>query len=224
MRTTRFLLSAAMASLLAACGDDYDDSVAPAPTPAPAFTVVEASGAITAKVAEFRTLVGDPRNGGAVGPSAAGRREIGWDGVSADLNNGDNRFPAAFFNSNVRLGVVMTTLGTGFRNDSSLFADLNPTYATQFATFSPNEVFAPTNSHIADVHFQLAGQPTPGMVSGFGVVFSDVDVGNMQNVPPISRQTEPTSGWTRARASTKPRHPAASARSSCAARAESTNG
>ncbi len=164
--------------IAAACGDDYDDSVAPAPAPAPAFTVLEASGAITAKVAEFRTLIGDPRNGGTVGPSLAGRREIGWDGVPADLNNGDNRFPAAFFNSNVRLGVVMTTLGTGFRNDSSLFADLNPTYATQFATFSPNKVFAPTSSHVFDVHFQLAGQPTPGLVTGFGAVFSDVDLAN----------------------------------------------
>jgi hypothetical protein len=175
MRTnlTKFLV---LTAALAACGDDYDDAVTPTPPAPPAFTVVEASGAIAAKVAEFRTLLGDPRNGGTVGPSATGRREIGWDGVPAEFNNGDARFPAAFFNSNVRLGVVMTTLGTGFRNDSSLFADINPTYPTQFGAFSPNKIFAPSSGHIFDIHFQLAGQPTPGLVSGLGVVFSDVDV------------------------------------------------
>jgi hypothetical protein len=167
-------------STLVACeyeDDDYD-IVAPdnnAPT-APAPQVVSGSGDIAAPLAQFRALLGDPRNGGTVGPSASGRREVNWDGVPAEFNNLDNRFPAAFFNTTVRLGLVMTTPGTGFRNDSSLFGDLEASMRGQFAAFSPNKLFAATGSNIIDVEFQLPGQPTPAIVAGFGAVFVDVDL------------------------------------------------
>ncbi|MBC8089570.1 MAG: hypothetical protein H7Z40_20090 [Phycisphaerae bacterium] len=169
---------------LTACDDDYD-------TPSPIVTepqgpvsqLVTGSGDIAASVAQFRTLLGEPRNGGAVGPVATGRREVTWDGVLAEFNNGDNKFPAAFFNTNVKLGlVVSTTTGTGFRNDSSLFGDIDATFKNEFSAFSPNKLFTVSNSNVLDVQFQLAGQPTAALVAGFGAVFVDVDLPNLSTL------------------------------------------
>lgn len=175
MRPTIYLGSALLVSfVLGACDDEDYNGTPTAPAP-PAAQVITGSGDITADVAVFRVLLGEPRNGGAVGPSLTGRREIGWDGVPAEFNNADNRFPAAFFNTTTKLGLVMSTPGTGFRNDSSLFASLESTYASQFATFSPNKLFTVNGSNVVDVEFQLAGQPTRALVAGFGAVFVDVD-------------------------------------------------
>jgi hypothetical protein len=151
-----------------ACDDDYNDTPTTPPTPAPTAEVVTGSGDVTALVTQFRAVLGEPRNGGAVGPSLAGRREVNWDGV--------HRFPAAFFNTNVKLGLVLSTSGTGFRNDTTLFGDLDAGFRDQFAAFSPNKVFTVTSANVVDVQFQLAGQPTPARVSGFGAVFVDVDL------------------------------------------------
>jgi len=53
-------------------------------------------------------------------------------------------FPADFFNTTVKAGAVFTTPGAGFRNDSTLFSEINPDYATQFLFFTANNVFAPS--------------------------------------------------------------------------------
>ncbi len=174
-RSFRFQLYHLVAvTVVAASACDGDDLVTgPPPAPELARTVVTGSGDITAKVNEFRALLGEPRNGGQAGPQPAGRREIGWDGVPPQLNNQDNTFPAGFFGN---LGAIFTTNGSGFRNDSTLFVDVNPTYAQQFAFFSATKTFAAVGSNVLDVNFQLAGLPTPAVVSGFGAVFSDVDV------------------------------------------------
>ena len=164
---------------IAACNDtSYGDSTPVTPPPAgPSSQLVSANGDITASVAQFRTLLGDPRNGNGVGPSAAGRREVGWDGVPAELNNTDNKFPPAFFNTTSKLGLIVTTAnGTGFRNDSSLFGDIDPSFKTQFAAFSPNKLFTVSGSNQMDVTFQLAGLTTAAVVAGFGAVFVDVDL------------------------------------------------
>jgi hypothetical protein len=153
------------------CGDNNGGDIN-APPVGPVATSIAATGDITAKVGEYRTLLGDPRNGGTVGPQPSGRREITWDGVPAQFDNGDNLFPGDFFKN---LGVVFTTNGTGFRNDSTLFTGVIAAYADQFAFFSANKIFAPVGSNILDVTFQVPGSTTPALSSGFGAVFSDVD-------------------------------------------------
>ncbi len=176
MRTTRITL-ALLAGLLLACSDD-DDPYAPPPPPpppGPVATVIIATGDITAKVDEFRQSLGQP-NGGTAGEQAGGRREINWDGGAANPFNNKNDFPADFFNTTVKAGAVYTTSGTGFRNDSLLFREVNPTYETEFTAFSPTKVFAPVGSNVMDQLFRVAGQPTPATVRAFGVVFNDVDV------------------------------------------------
>lgn len=172
----RLVTVAVLVAALSACSGDYSSNPTPPGPVGPQPTVISATGGITAKVDEFRTLLGEPANGGTAGEQPAGRREIGWDGAGANPFNNKNDFPAAFFNTNVKSGAVFTTLGTGFRNDSLQFAEVNATYADQFSTFSPTKIFSPIGSNVMDVLFQVAGQPTPAEVSGFGAVFSDVDL------------------------------------------------
>src|SRR5262249_32571324 len=124
------------------------------------------------RVAEFRTLLGDPSNSGP-GPLPAGRREVNWDGAAARPFNNQNGFPSAFFNTTVKAGLVYD--GGTFRNDSSSFAEINPTYANQFKPFSPKVMFSAVGGHVIDAIFQVPGTLTPAVVTGFGAVFSDVD-------------------------------------------------
>lgn len=150
-------------------------------TPPFGRAVVAASGSIADTVTAFRNLLG-ASNGATAGEQVAGRREINWDGAAANAFDNSNAFPADFFNTTVKVGAVFTTDGTGFRNDSTLFAEVNPTYAAQFQFFSANKIFAPVGSNLFDVLFEVAGQPTPAVSSGFGVVFSDVDVANATTI------------------------------------------
>jgi hypothetical protein len=96
-RTSRVIAAFAILALAGGCSDDGADSPAAPPT-GPIATTISASGDITAKVDEYRLLLGDPKNGGTAGPQTSGRREIGWDGVPAQFDNGDNLFPPDFFN------------------------------------------------------------------------------------------------------------------------------
>src|SRR5437773_7900691 len=164
---------------ISACNDDNGVSTV---TPPAVPTVISATGDITAKVVEYRALLGDPSNGGTAGEQTAGRREISWDGAGANPFDNKNDFPAAFFNTNVKSGAVFTTPGTGFRNDSTKFAEVNAGYATEFSAFSPTKIFSAVGSNVIDVDFQVAGQPTPALVSGFGAVFSDVDVADKTTI------------------------------------------
>lgn len=133
--------------------------------------VVKASGDLKAAVAEFQALLGDPANGVTPGQQPSGRREIRWDGVPAELTN-NNALPADLFNRN---GLIYNIVGSGLRVTDNDFADINPTYADQFASFSPPKTFAPIGSEVSEVTFRVAGSSIPAAVTGFGVVFSDVD-------------------------------------------------
>lgn len=138
------------------------------------FQVVRGTGDITSTVVQFRGLLGDPANGGTPGQQPSGRREINWDGVPAAQTN-VNTFPADFFNTNVKAGAIFSTTGTGFRNSDNDFSDLDPTYGVQFEAFSKPKTFMPIGSPEMDVTFRVAGSSTPAAVTGFGIVFSDVD-------------------------------------------------
>jgi len=173
------LLTIAAIVALAACSDDK--VVAPPPPPGPQATVFTATGNITAKVDEFRNLLG-ASNGGTAGEQPTGRREISWDGAGANPFDNRNDFPANFFNSNVKNGAIFTTDGTGFRNDSTNFSEVNPTYAAQFSFFSANKIFSPVGSNKLDQLFQVAGQPTPAVTRAFGIVFSDVDLADKTTI------------------------------------------
>jgi hypothetical protein len=141
-------------------------------------------------VEEFRTALG-ALNGATVGEQASGRREINWDGAAAGPFSNRDDFPADFFNKNVTVGAIFTTPGTGFRNDSLLFSEVNPGYAAELEVFSIKKIFAPVGSNQLDQLFQIAGQPTPAVVRGFGIVFSDVDVADRTTVQLFAQDGSP---------------------------------
>jgi hypothetical protein len=184
-KTTGILTTLIAAAMIAGCSGD-NSPVQPQPS-GPQATVITATGDITAKAGEFRTLLGDPANGGSAGQQPAGRREVNWDGAGARPFNNQNNFPAAFFNTNVRAGLVLSTIGTGLRNDSLLFAEVNPAYANEFKTFSPKVMFSAVGSNQITALFQVAGAVTPAVVSGFGVVLSDVDLDNTTSIEPYDK-------------------------------------
>lgn len=169
-RLALFVLASALAT---ACDDD--DATTTAPVIPPDGQVVLAGGAIDSAVTAFRALLGEPRNGGAVPPAAGGRREVNWDGVPPRFDNIDSGLPSDFFNTTVPLGAVMLAPG-GTRNDSSRFADIEPTNRSEFVPFSAPKLFAPTAGNVVEVRFRIPGRTTPATVRGFGAVFADVDL------------------------------------------------
>lgn len=190
MRAKILLGTLFTAGLLAACADGPSDVTAPTavasegrrpefsafdePGARAGFQVVTATGDISGAVAQFRALLGDPLNGGTPGQQLSGRREIKWDGVPAGLTNTDD-FPADFFNTTVKAGLLYSTPGTGFRASDNDFSDINQTYQNEFNSFSPFKTFMSVGSPVMDLSFRVAGSNTPATVTGFGVVFSDVD-------------------------------------------------
>ena len=177
MHIMRSMALAALA-VIAACSDDTVTNPAPV---LPQATVLTATGNIAPEVDAFRTLLG-ASNGATPGEQPGGRREISWDGAGANPFDNKNDFPADFFNTNVKSGAVFTTAGTGFRNDSTLFAEINPAYASQFNFFSATKIFTPIGSNQLDQLFRVAGQPTPATTRAYGVVFSDVDLADKTTI------------------------------------------
>lgn len=145
------------------------------------------AAALQAIVDQFRGDLGGSNNG--VGGSfTTGRREINWDGVPDGFSE-PNNLPLDFFNLNSPRGVIFNAVedATGaalnqFAVSSTTasgvpvrFGNLNANYSTIFTTFSAQRLFIARNTHIMEVNFSIPGTTIPATVSGFGVVFTDVD-------------------------------------------------
>ena len=153
--------------------------------------VIQANGDLAVALTDFRTTVGDPAHGGGTGPQPAGRREVRWDGVPVDQTNTD-AFPADFFKG---AGLISTTDGIGTRVSDNDFADINPSYAGEFESFSKAKTFMASGSARLTLRFRVPGTDTEGVVSGFGIVFSDVDR-TARRTSPCTPSTAPISGTT----------------------------
>ena len=167
------------------------------PPPVPVSTVRSGAGAtpaaIQSQVDQFRIDLGN--NNGIGNTFETGRREINWDGVP-DNSSAPNNLPANFFNVNSPRGVVFSTPGDPagtFQvsakavNPTSTpvrFGNLNANYPTIFSTFSPERLFTALSStgNVVDVTFFIPGTNTPATVSGFGSVFTDVDILNSTKI------------------------------------------
>jgi hypothetical protein len=148
--------------------------------------VVRAAGNIGAAVDRYRNLLG-PDNGGAPGGLAQGRREINWDSVP-DRFAEPNALPGDFFNSPTApraRGALLTTPGRHVAVSAApnnpfgaavRFGDINPTYPALFRTFSPPRLFSPIGSNIVNLYFRVPGTNTPGVVRGFGAVYTNVTI------------------------------------------------
>ncbi|GAA4405092.1 PEP-CTERM sorting domain-containing protein [Quisquiliibacterium transsilvanicum] len=142
------------------------------------------AASIQSTVDSFRLALGTPSNGDAPGPLAGGRREINWDG------GGSTNTTAAITPFNTFLdtrGVQLSTPGTGLSQATpdgleGLFS--NPTYGETFGPFSSARLLVPVGSNITDVLFFLPGSngAVAATVSGFGAVFTDVDLANSTTI------------------------------------------
>lgn len=134
-------------------------------------------------VDNFRAALGDPNNANTPGPLTSGRREINWDGGGSATTVSGTPFDAFL---NIR-GARFTTPGTGFIqappdgvNPAEGFDGTfgNPSLASAFGVFSPQRIFSPIGSNITDVLFFIPGSAglVPATVTGFGAIFTDVDL------------------------------------------------
>lgn len=142
--------------------------------------VITGSGDISAKLDQFRQLLGAQLN---TTPNAVGgRREIDWDGVPDELLG--KTLPNDFFNPvgpNAPLGrqrgLSYASNGEFMVTDNN-FATINQDAATQFSAFSGTKTFSNISSSLWDVLPQKPGTNSAATVKGFGIVFSDVDAAN----------------------------------------------
>jgi hypothetical protein len=132
---------------------------------------------IQATVDAFRAALGAPNNGNSPGPLSSGRREINWDGGGSTATAIAGTPFTGFLATR---GGLFTTAGTGFVQApvSGLVTTFgNPTYSTIFQFFSPVRLFSAIGSNITDVNFFVPGGGNiPATTSGFGAVFTDVDL------------------------------------------------
>lgn len=158
---------------------------------AEAQVVFSSSGASAASVQTtvdaFRLGLGT-LNANTAGSFGSGRREINWDGVP-DSASAPNNLPANFFNVNSPRGVVFSTPGTGFQVSATAasgtpvqFGNIDPSYPSLFEPFSAQRLFTALGSNQTDVNFFIPGSTTPALTTGFGAVFSDVDLANTSSL------------------------------------------
>lgn len=141
--------------------------------------------ALSPTVSAFEAALGGANNGAAAcspTPCTNGFRVINWDAVPNALA-APNNFPGNFFNGT--RGALFQTPGTGFQVSANAgvapvrFANINATYSSTFTTFSPERLFTSFGSNIIDVFFSVPGIPgVSATTSGFGAVFTDVDLAN----------------------------------------------
>ncbi|MBA3786198.1 MAG: hypothetical protein H0X15_11810, partial [Acidobacteria bacterium] len=147
------------------------------------------AAAIQATVDQFRSDLG--ANNGVGSSFTTGRREINWDGVPDNFAS-PNNMPANFFNANSPRGAVFTTacgnatfrVSANSNNPTATpvrFGELDASYPSTFTTFSAQKLFTVISGsavpcNILTVNFFIPGTSIPATVSGFGAVFSDVDI------------------------------------------------
>lgn len=146
------------------------------------MALFEGTGDISSVVTDFQAALGEPNNGNTFGPVDAGRREINWDAGIVPFD-----MPGDFFNKTVTRGAEFSTdADSEFRVSNpedtdpgapdNEFDSINPTYPDQFQTFSEPRLFTPSGSNVTEVEFFVPGSDVRATASGFGAVFTDVDL------------------------------------------------
>lgn len=145
------------------------------------------AAALQAIVDQFRADLGGSNNG--VGGSFGnGRREVNWDGVPDNFAE-PNNLPTDFFNVNSPRGLMFNSIETDTGAALNQFAvsattasgvavrfgNINATYSSIFQTFSAQRLFIARNTPNLELTFFIPGTNIPATVSGFGLVFADVD-------------------------------------------------
>lgn len=142
------------------------------------------AASIAGTVDQFSAALGqlNPFEPGSVG---TGRRSINWD-AAPDGVSAPNDFAGDFFNAGFSpraRGIEFTSPGDGFHLSATQasgvgieFDNINLSYSGEFTVFSAERLFTAIDSNIVNARFFVAGEDTPAISSGFGAVFTDVDV------------------------------------------------
>lgn len=158
--------------------------------PAGAQVVRSAAGTLeqaTAARDAFRADLGGGTETSGGGLFGGVRREINWDGAP-DAVSTPNLMPADQFAAR---GVVFATPGSGFAMSSRdgnptatplHFANFDAAYAGKLAAFTPQRLFVSLGDPAYDVLFFVPGSNRPALVSGFGAVFTDVDLASSSSI------------------------------------------
>jgi len=142
--------------------------------PSIAFEAFGADGnAIESTINRFRQALG--ANNGVGGSFVAGR-----DGVPVVS---EDPHPPDFFNTTSPRGVVFSTPGSRLKVSGAagtpafLFGDVTAQQwgLIEFASFSPDKIFAPIGDTRLEVKFFVPGTNVSAVSKGFGAVFVDVD-------------------------------------------------
>lgn len=155
-----------------------------------------AQAGIQATFDAFRADLGSVNNGNAVGSQGTGLRLITWDG--GDNDAAPARLPGDFFNAIAPRGAVFggdprlqfqVSADTTPAVPGTLteFGNVNATYPTAFSAFSSPRLFSALNSNVFEVAFFIPGTDQPAAVSGFGAVFTDVDMANSSKIEYLDR-------------------------------------
>lgn len=138
------------------------------------------AGGIRRTFSAFQGALGGIDNGNNAGPLPSGFRSINWD---ADVVPFD--MPFNFFDKTVTRGAVFNAVQREFRVSNpnppppvdNRFSSLLPISVTsQFKTFSPKRLFTPYVKNFVTQTFKVPATNRRGSVSGFGAVFTDVDI------------------------------------------------
>lgn len=152
--------------------------------------------AVTVARDAFRADLGGGTTAGANGSFGGVRREINWDGTPDGFSR-PNLLPSDFFNFTSARGVVFfnahadsfaVSAKTGNPTATPVhFADFDPAYETKFAAFSAQRLFISIWEPTYEVKFFVPGTNRPALVSGFGAVFTDVDIADRSSIEYFDR-------------------------------------
>ena len=185
MKHTR--IAAVVAAVATSAALASEASAAPVVTQATGANPAAIQGAVDS----FRDQLG--ADNASNPPATSGRRQINWDGVP-DQRSAPSFMPENNFRNR---GALFGTPGTGFEvsgdddDDAGVadadpdlveFTDVNPTYSTALAPFSPERLFAPIGSNVTETRFVVPNTNDPADSNGIGVVFADVDVAGQTQV------------------------------------------
>ena len=123
-----------------------------------------------------------------------GRRQINWD-AAPDGVSAPNPFAGDFFNADFfprARGIAFTTpdgknefqlSATAASGEGIEFANIDPSYSSEFTVYSPERLFTALDNNTIDVRFYSPAAPTtPALVDSFGAIFTDVDLKGSTNL------------------------------------------
>ena len=143
-------------------------------TPFTLYSVAGDRTTVQSVVNAYRTALG-PDNGNLPGQQPAGSRTITWDDVGGGSTVTNFPTPMTTYNTSPRTRGAVFTNALGFM----VSTDFSTFYGEGiFPPFSGGHLFGPgpLQPPVTDVRFFVAGTDIPATVSGFGAVFSDVDL------------------------------------------------